>query len=174
MYTWWTQKLSLENRAMLLVDRNKQLSMTKTFSVFFKHLFVVIVISTIPHSNTTMVSFYILQVEGGVLCKEIDVFYGNWYHESNNFRIERWRRAEWCIIRGKSDPVLAGYMLFVREKSMIIKNYCPQRSPSSHQGKQCRRHHRNRGQSVDLHCKHKNFIVDQNNWILSSQTVNSC
>ena len=52
-----------KNKAMLLVVRNKQSSMAKTFSVFFKHLFVVIVISIIPHSNTTMVSFYILQVE---------------------------------------------------------------------------------------------------------------
>ena len=72
--TWWTQKLSPEaiinNKAMLLVDCNKQLSMAETFSVFFKHLFVVIVISTIPQPNTTMVSFYILQVEEGVLCKE--------------------------------------------------------------------------------------------------------
>ena len=66
-----------KNKAMLLVDCNKQLSMAETFSVFFKHLFGVIVISTIPQPNTTMVSFYILQVEGGVLCKEIDVFYGN-------------------------------------------------------------------------------------------------
>ena len=29
-----------KNKAMLLVDRNKQLSMAETFSVFFKHLFV--------------------------------------------------------------------------------------------------------------------------------------
>ena len=79
---------------MLLVDCNKQLSMAETFSVFFKHLFGVIVISTIPQPNTTMVSFYILQVEGVVLCKGIDVFYGNWYRESYNFRIERWRRAD--------------------------------------------------------------------------------
>ena len=97
-YTWWTQKLSPEaiinNKAMLLVDCNKQLSMAETFSVFFKHLFGVIVISTIPQPNTTMVSFYILQVEGVVLCKGIDVFYGNWYRESYNFRIERWRRAD--------------------------------------------------------------------------------
>ena len=47
-----------KNKAMLL-----QLSMAETFPVFFKHLFVVIVIFTIPQPNTTMVSFYILQVE---------------------------------------------------------------------------------------------------------------
>ena len=43
-----------KNKAMLLVDGNKQLGMTQTFSVFFKHLFVVIVISTISQVNTTM------------------------------------------------------------------------------------------------------------------------
>ena len=81
-----------KNKAMLLVVRNKQSSMAKTFSVFFKHLFVVIVIY---HNHTQQgLIFYILQVEGRVLCKEIGVFYGYWYRESNNFCIERWRKAD--------------------------------------------------------------------------------
>ena len=66
-----------KNKVILLVDRNKQLSMAETFSVFFKHSFVVIFISTIPQPHTTVVSFYTLQVEGGILCKGIDVSYGN-------------------------------------------------------------------------------------------------
>ena len=65
-----------KNKAMLLVDGNKQLGMTQTFSVFFKHLFVVIIYISLQYHNHTQqwLVFYILQVEGGVLCKEIDVF----------------------------------------------------------------------------------------------------
>ena len=42
-----------KNKAMLLVDGNKQLGMTQTFSVFFKHLFVVIIYISLQYHNHT-------------------------------------------------------------------------------------------------------------------------